>query len=143
MIKNILFLFSLVLAISANAQKETIDNLDFVRKLSLETSQYIASGDFATAAEYIKPFWPMPESEFNKFIAQATKSFKYISEGMGNSSGISKVNEQILGEIVFREVYFIQYEEAPLRIEFVYYKTAKGWIINNIKWDVDFELEFD
>lgn len=143
MIKNIVFLFSLVFAISANAQQNTLDNLDFARKLSLETSQYIAAGDFATAAEYIKPFWPMPESEFNKFIAQATKSFKYISEGMGKSYGVSKVSEQNLGDVIYREVYFIQYEEAPLRIEFVYYKPKTSWIINNIKWDADFELEFD
>ena len=134
---------SILFYLAVNAQSQTMKDLNFVKKLSQETSEYIANGDFATAADYIKPYWPMSEDDFKRFQIQATKSFKIISEGLGKSDSAVKINEQNLGEIVFREVYFIQFEESPLRIEYIYYKTPKGWIINSIKWDADFELEFD
>ena len=91
MIKNIVFLFSLVFAISANAQQNTLDNLDFARKLSLETSQYIAAGDFATAAEYIKPFWPMPESEFNKLQYWKAIYINMYKPGINVQGGVGAI----------------------------------------------------
>lgn len=141
--KALLFFLLSSFFLVTNAQNQAMESLDFVKKLSKETTQYLSNADFATAADYIKPFWPMPEDEFKRFQAQATKSFKYITEGMGSSIGYVKIKEQTLGDIVFREVYFIQYKESPLRVEYIYYKTEKGWVINNIKWDADFELEFD
>jgi len=141
--KPILLIISLFAVSLIYAQTQTMKNLDFVKKLSKETSQAIADGDFATAADYIEPYWPMSKTDFEKFQSQATKSFKAISQGLGKSFGSTKINEQNLGDVIFREVYFIQYEESPLRIEYIYYKTQEGWIINGIKWDDQFELEFD
>lgn len=141
--KSIIFLLSFLFLSIAYGQDEVFENLDFTRKLSKETSQYIAAEDFATATEYIQPFWPIPKSEFERFKSQATKSFKIISEGLGKPLSSVKIKEQNLGDLIFREIYFIQYPESPIRVEYIYYKTDKGWVINNIQWSGDYELEYD
>lgn len=141
--KTVLFLIGLFLFVSIHAQNQTMSDLNFAKKLSKETTQYIADGDFATAADYIQPYYPMSKIDFEKFKSQASKSFKAISEGLGKTFGIAKIHEQNLGDVIFREVYFIQYEDSPLRIEYIYYKTKEGWIIDSIKWDDQIEQEFD
>ncbi len=144
--KNLLYTPLLSLLFIANisfSQSSTLKDLDEVRQLSKKTSEFISQNDLDDAASGIRNFWPMPAHEFEDFKLQAIKSFKSISKGLGEAYGYTKINEELLGEIVFKEVYFIEYPSSPLRLVYIYYKSQKGWIVSSIKWDVNFEEEFE
>ncbi|WP_047546806.1 hypothetical protein [Psychroserpens sp. Hel_I_66] len=60
----------------------------------------------------------------------------------GKSIGITKVKHLKLGDVAYKDVYFVRYKVIALRFIFIYYKNENGLLMNSFKFDENFEEEF-
>lgn len=141
---KILKLILLTLLISKNccAQVHFLKDLESAKSLSLKVTQLFLEGDISSAANLLRPYWPVPENELSNFETKTIQGINILSERFGKLEGIEKISERAIKQTVVEEVYLVKFEKSAIRLVYVFYKSNKGWILNSFKWDDNLENIF-
>lgn len=143
MMKSLLTILLLTSSFTLLAQDKVLKDLSEVQSLSKKTTELFSKKDVGKALDLLKPYWPLPSEELKALQAQTSTQLDYVEENFGKPFAITKVKEKMIGDVAYREVYFVQYDHMALRLIFTYYKNEKGWMLYAFKWDDAFASELD
>ena len=132
----------LLLTLGVFSQEKFLKNINESKELSKRVALLFKENKITRAFNELKPYWPLPQSEFEAVENKTIKYINIIEERFKGSIGFLKVNNETISNIALRETYIVQYNNSAIRLIFTYYKNNNGWIINAFSWDDSFEKEF-
>jgi hypothetical protein len=141
--KSLLVSLILISSYTLFAQDKTLKDLSEVQSLSKKSAELFSKKEVGKALDMLKPYWPLPSEELKALQAQTSSQLDYVEENFGKPFATTKVKEKLLGDVAYREVYFVQYDHMAIRLMFTYYKNEKGWMLYAFKWDDAFASELD
>ena len=134
-----LFLGYILLAasIGANAQSKFLNSADDAKKFAEGIVASIASGNMPGATKELRQVITTPAAEFDLFEAQlATQAGSFLYQ-IGSPTGYEFLREHKLGSHLIRQQFLVLHEKAPMRVNLVFYKTSKGWVVTHFYFDTN------
>lgn len=100
----------------------------------------IVKGEILTAFNSLKPNWPISEAGVNGLADQTVEQLPLLNDTYGKLIGYEFVRSETLGNFAHIEFFVLKYEYSALRFYFSYYSPGKGWYLNSMMWDENWEL---
>jgi hypothetical protein len=119
----------------AGAQSKYLQTQEEVRKAAEGVVASVAAGNTGGAWKELKPLSVVPPSEFEVFEAQFNSQLGGILQRYGSASGYELLREEPLGKSLIRYTFVVKHEKAPMRWLLVFYRTEKGWVATDFKFD--------
>lgn len=101
------------------------------------------NAQFASSFENMRQYMPVSNEELRNLELKTQKFFELIHLEYGNANDFVKVYEKKLGEVAFKEVYFIRFDKHPINVTFIYYHNGRGWILSSFKWNDELSSVFE
>jgi hypothetical protein len=134
--KPFFFCFLLILCISVTrAQISYLADTAETSKLSESIAKKFFKKDFSEGIDELKKYWTADKSELDELKEITTTTMEKALKRYGEFISYSRFKTKTKGDFVREEVYVIRMEYHILRLNFLYYKSNKGWMINNFTWD--------
>ena len=124
------------------AEGEFFDTKAGAKKGCEEFMEKIAVGDIEKAFDTIRPYFPIPESEFSTLKMQTIKQRGLIGPRFGESLGCELIKEEAVNEVIVRYTFIEKFEIHVLRWVFTLYKPNDKWLINSLVWDDEIDAFF-
>ncbi|WP_299888286.1 hypothetical protein [uncultured Lacinutrix sp.] len=140
--KIILFFIICSIGVKSYGQEKYFNSEKEIQDFSENVMLLFNQNKVSEAFLLLNDYWPIPKTEVELIEEKTIKGLNTVESIYGKAKGIKKINYSNLENITIRETYFSLYRVSALRFIFIYYKTEKGWIVNQFKWDEDFEDEF-
>ena len=102
----------------------------------------IAAGNPVGAWKQLRPLSVVPAGEFDVFEAQYGSQQAQLLQRFGPPVGYEFVKEENVGTTLLREQFIVRNEKVPTRWVFVFYRTEKGWVITDFKFDGNIQALF-
>jgi hypothetical protein len=119
----------------ASAQSQFLSSPEETRKVAEGIAASFASGNFSGAMKELRPLSVIPATEFDVFEAQFNSQAGNLFRQFGSATGYEFVREDRVGTRLIRQQFLVFHEKAPLRWNFVFYKTEKGWVLPHFNFD--------
>lgn len=126
----------------AQAQSRTLATLADTKKTAQAIVASVASGSYPAAIQEMRPLTAVPPAEFDAFQEQVRGQLETLLQRFGTATGYEHVREERLGTRLVRHQLLVFHEKAPVRWLFIFYRTDKGWVITDFKFDVSAPVFF-
>lgn len=124
-------------------QESYLQSADHAKALSVSVMEDFFRAQFSSSFENMKNYMPVSNEEVSSLELKTQKFFKIIHLEYGQPNDFVKVYEKKLGEVAFKEVFFIRFDKHPIIVTFIYYHNGKGWILSSFKWNDSLSTEFE
>jgi hypothetical protein len=131
----LLILATLSLSFTASAQSKFLSTAADAKRTAEGIVARIAASNFPGAWQEMKPLSVVPTSEIEVFEAQFNSQAETMLRRFGSPIGHELIREESLGTSLVRYQFLVRHEKAPLRWMFVFYRTEKGWVMTDFKFD--------
>ena len=129
--------FLLTFSFQANAQTKYLDKVEDTKKFSEGIAASMATGNMPGATKELRQLMIASSADFDLFEAQlATQAGNFLAQ-IGSPKAYEFVRESKLGTFLIRHQLLVLHEKAPLRINLVFYKTDKGWVVTHFNFDTN------
>jgi hypothetical protein len=136
MLRTICLLSSLlVTALPANSQTQSLTNTAEIRKFTDSVMMNVGVGKYNSAWMQIQPYIVIPQSELNAFSANFTSQLPTINTRYGSAVGSDFIREDRAGGSLVRLTYISKHQRSAIRWYFVFYRSEKGWVMTDFKFD--------
>lgn len=125
---------SLLLA-AGLAHSATLRNSEEAKELAEKILVRMARGDVPQSMALMQPYWPLPESELEALVTQATTQRQAMIPRLGNSLGFALVRRETLADIFLRLIYIEKLDNAGVRWSFTFYKGKDTWKLHGVSCD--------
>lgn len=139
--KRLLLLATFALPLIATAQTKFLAEPD-IRKAAESMVGSVAAGNAAGAWKVLRPLSVLPASEFDVFEAQYGNQEAQIRQRFGAPLGYEYVRTEKVGNSIQRLLFVMRFEKAPMRWLLVFYRTEKGWVSTDFKFDGNVQALF-
>jgi hypothetical protein len=130
-----LFFLVLLLPVLASAQSKYLKSPEDVRKTAERIIASVAAGNPSGAWKELRPLLVIPPAEFDVFEAQFGSQSGTLFQRFGAANGYELIREEPLGTSLIRYTFIVRHEKAPMRWLLVFYRTEKGWVATDFKFD--------
>ncbi|EYC52827.1 hypothetical protein AZ34_07210 [Hylemonella gracilis str. Niagara R] len=113
-----------------------------IRKTAESVVANVTAGNPARAWKDLRPLTVIPSSEFDVFEAQYGSQVSQMIQRFGKPIGYEYVRTEKVGNSLQRLIFLARHEKAPLRWVLVFYRTEKGWVATEFKFDGDVQNLF-
>jgi hypothetical protein len=124
------------------AQSRLLASADEARKASDSIVGNVSTGNFVGALKEMKPLSVIPSAEFDAFEAQVNAQLENLLRRFGPPNAYELIREDKVGTRLVRYQYLVFHEKGPIRWTLVFYKSDKGWNINEFKFDFNSQAYF-
>ena len=100
-----------------------------------KVSAKLAKGEYSTAIELMRPYWPMPQAEIQNLSYQTESQLGMVSTRFGAVVGAELVADEKVGKSLIKHTLILKFENHAVRWFIVYYKPKNGWQIDAVVWD--------
>lgn len=132
-----LLLSSLLFSVlqTVNAQSKFLANEGETKKFAEGIVASISTGNMPGATKELRQIITIPAKEFDLFEAQlAAQAGSFLSQ-IGSPTSYEFIKESRLGKHLIRQQFLVLHEKAALRVNLVFYKTGKGWVVTHFNFD--------
>lgn len=137
--RSILAVFGIWLLLSANlyaqAAAPSLASEAETKNLADQFMSKIHGGTIPEAFDILKPFIPIPDTEFQNLQAKTSEKLEFIKPQFGKSLGAELFEEKRVKDFMIRYTYIQKFEHHVLRWFFVFYRPQDKWILNVFYWD--------
>lgn len=138
------FLLSVVLALATSVVRaDTLPTPEAVRKLADGIMGSVGAGNFDGTVSQLKAFMSLPKPTVEAMATQLSNQYVNVLVQFGPAEGSEFVRRDQIGESLIRLVYLAKYERSAVRWVFLFYKTEKGWVMNDLKLDGNLHTLFE
>lgn len=130
-----LILATVGVCLTASAQTKFLPNAPEAKRVAEGVVARFAAGNFPGAWNEMRQLSVAPPSEFDAFEAQFSSQAGDLLRRFGSSLGYEFISEQALGTSLVRYQFLIRHEKAPMRWYFIFYRSEKGWVLTDFKFD--------
>ena len=124
-------------------QDSLLRSVDEAKALSVSIMEDFFSARFSSSFENMKNHMPVSSEELSSLELKTQKFFEIIHTEYGQPNDFVKVYEKKLGEVAFKEVFFLRFDKHPINVTFIYYHNGKGWILSSFKWNDELSSVFE
>ncbi len=132
-----LLITSLLFAVlqTANAQSKYLATAEDTKKFADSMVASIAAGNMPGATNELRKLITISSKEFDLFEAQLGAQAGNFLTQIGSPNGYEFIRETRLGTHLIRQQFLVFHEKASLRVNLVFYKTKKGWVVTHFNFD--------
>jgi len=131
--KIIIVLFVLLFPLSLQAAQ--LDSKEDIRVLVENTMNNIAKGEILNGITLLKPYFVIPEAEFNNMLEKYKLQESMIEHRFGKTVGIEFFAEEEAGESLLRIKYLQKFEKHVMQWNFYFYRPEDKWVLNTFYFD--------
>jgi hypothetical protein len=102
----------------------------------------VTAGNPAGAWKVLRPLSVVPSAEFDVFEATYASQQALVLQRFGEPLSYERVSVDKVGTSLQRIQLVVRHQKAPMRWLFVFYRTDKGWVITDFKFDGDVQALF-
>jgi hypothetical protein len=139
--KRLVLLATFLLPQFAAAQSRFLAEPE-IRKTAESIIGSAAAGHATAAWKELRPLSVIPPGEFDVFEAQYGSQQAQLLQRFGPSLGFEFIRADKVGESLQRLLFIVRHEKAPMRWFLVFYKTDKGWVATDFKFDSNLQALF-
>jgi hypothetical protein len=132
------YLISLIFVLVASvsfAQTRTFGSPAEARKLADSIMSNVGRGKYDVAWKEMRPAAIVPPTEFDAFTAQFASQQSTLALRYGKPTGFEFIRDQQVGASLLKLQYIAKFERAAMRWIFLFYRTEKGWVLTDFKFD--------
>ncbi|MBI2093534.1 MAG: hypothetical protein HYT88_02275 [Candidatus Omnitrophica bacterium] len=105
--------------------------------------QHIVSGKPHEAFDLMRPYFPISEEEYTRLREEVTKQLELAGHQFGSALESVFASTETAQGILLRHRFIERYTLDAVYWEFVFYKTAEGWMLNRLGFDDRFDPLFE
>ncbi len=140
----VLFIIGLFVAGSCFAQQLSyLGSTEECKKLSESTMREIFGGNIPKAFALVKPYFPIPESEFATLQMQTIQQLGMIGQRFGAAVGYEFFEMEEVKNTFMQFIYVEKFERHFIRWIFVFYKPKNKWLLNSFRFDDEIKFFFN
>jgi hypothetical protein len=127
----------LTFSLTINAQTKYLNKAEDTKKFAEGIAASIATGNMPGATKELRQVMISSPADFDLFEAQlATQAGTFLAQ-IGSPKSYEFISENRLGASLIRQQLLVLHEKAPLRINIVFYKSEKGWVVTHFYFDTN------
>jgi hypothetical protein len=131
----LLLLVLLLQCFSAVAQSVNIAKREDTREAAEGVVAALATNNIAGAIKQMRAFSPLPEQQLDVFEAQFAGQMAEIRRRVGDGMEHEYLRSDELGARLIRHQFLIHHARAPMRWVLVFYRSTRGWVLNDVRFD--------
>jgi len=132
-----------VLSSVAMPQAPEMHSQEEARALAESAMKLIAKDNIAEAFALLRPYVPMPESEYSVLRDKTIEQRKLLAPRFGKTLGYVFVSERKLSDFAVKYVFVEKRASHIVRWQFIFYKPLGVWKLDTFLWDDQFAALFD
>ena len=140
--KNLIIVLLVFFSLNTIAQEKYFNSESDIKVFSEKVTLLFKENKPVEAFKELSAYWPLPETELELIKEKTVKGLNLVQNTYGKPMGTKRVNYKVIENTAIRDAHFVKYEISALRFIYIYYKTDKGWILNQFKFDENFKEEF-
>jgi hypothetical protein len=133
--RKLLLLVSLLTCLPALAQSVVVANAADTREAAEGVVAALAAGKNAEAIKQLRSFSPHPEQQLDVFEAQFAGQLAEIRRRVGDAVGHEYLRSDQLGTRLVRHQFLVHHSRGPIRWALVFYRSAPGWVLSDVRFD--------
>lgn len=141
--KMLFTVMTTVLTIQAACAQNYFKSKDEVATYAENITTLFKEQDFSKAFTELRKYWPISEEEIRQMESQTKEQFEIVSERFGAIVGTDFVKEKLAKDFAIKRIHVIKFEKHIIRLDFTFYKSDKGWLLNAFRWDDQMGELFD
>ena len=124
-----------LLFFSGISHSDELKDGDAALKLADQIMKQASSGNPRAAFDLAKPYVVIPQSELEAMLGQVELQAPMLATRFGKSTGYELLRNDTVGDSLIQAVYLQKFEKHAMVWRFIFYKNAKGWVLNSFKYD--------
>lgn len=133
--KILIACFLLLLTDCAFSQITHLQDTTETAMLSERVTKMLFKKLYPEAIDELQKYWPADKTELDNLKELTEKTMELAIKRYGEFTSYELFSVKTANDLVREETYVIKMEYHVLRIKFFYYKSMKGWLVNNFTWD--------
>ncbi|MBP6333214.1 MAG: hypothetical protein KA342_07165 [Aminivibrio sp.] len=95
----------------------------------------VSEGDLENAIRAMRPYFRIPDAEFNILLEQSKMQIPAISSRFGTPLEHELIERRFVGKSLMMIVHLQKYTFHAMRWEFLFYNPDGSWYINSFNFD--------
>lgn len=95
----------------------------------------VSAGDLESALRMMRPYFRIPDAEFNILLEQSKMQIPAISSRFGAPLEHELIERRNMGKSLMMIVHLQKYKFHAMRWEFLFYNPEGSWYINSFNFD--------
>ena len=142
--KSIATLLFVVIFCGVNiVQADTLDSKQAARNLTDQVMVKVSSGNYSAGLMHLKPYFVIPESEFNVMLEQIKMQTPVMQSRYGNTLGSEFISEKMAGQSLLQIVHIQKFEKHAIRWQFIFYNPKGKWVLNTFNFNDNIQPMFE
>jgi len=129
------FFIALLLSTACWAQKSTVGKVEDLRTFTDGFMGLVVSGKYDEAFQRARTIAVVTPAEVDAMLAQLRSQLPSVTSRVGKPMTFEHVRDQVAGASLIRSQYISKHERAPMRWNFVFFKTSSGWVLLEFRFD--------
>ncbi len=95
----------------------------------------VSEGDLEGALRMMRPYFRIPDAEFNILLEQSKMQIPAISSRFGTPLDHELIERRFIGKSLMMIIHLQKYKFHAMRWEFLFYNPDGSWYINSFNFD--------
>ena len=104
--------------------------------------QAIVAGEHGRAFDAVRPYFPVSDERFLKLKSAISDQLDVAGQHLGQPIGYTFLDTNLIGQVLLRYRFAQQFPVDIFYWQIVFYRTPRGWIINQLGFDDEVERLF-